>query len=104
MKRNIGPLFVSILLTALAAANAHAQNPQGDAHVAAAKAAVSPQAGGKPWQSFDSVFRQQCTPPRPGARKQEDEPVGSNAPLEPGEQKKLTATPHDQWYYPPTKV
>ena len=104
MKRYLTPLLGTILLAGLSAANANAQNAQGDAHVAAAKAAVSPKTPGKPWQSFDSVFRQQCTPPRPGGRKPEDEPVGSNAPLEPGEQKKLTATPHDQWYYPPTKV
>jgi metallo-beta-lactamase class B len=104
MKRYLAPLFGTILLAGLAAANANAQAAQADAHVAAAKAALSPKdANAKPWQSFNSVFRQQCTPPKPGARP-EDEPIGSNAPLEPGEQKKLTATPHDQWFYPPTKV
>src|SRR5438445_7752751 len=104
MKRYLARIFGVILLAGLTTATANAQAAQADAHVAAAKAALSPKAANaKPWQSFDSVFRQQCNAPKPGARS-EDEPVGSNVPLEPGEQKKLTPTPHDQWYVAPTKV
>src|SRR5579862_5713499 len=103
MKRCLAPIFVTILLAGLNAANANAQATGADAHVAAAKAAMSPAANAKPWQTFNSMFRQQCTAPKPGARP-EDEPIGGNVPLDPGEQKKLTPTPHDQWYVSPTKV
>jgi metallo-beta-lactamase class B len=103
MKRYLALIFVTILLVGLVASHGNAQSAVADMHVAAAKAAMSPAGIGKPWQTFNSMFRQQCTQPKPGVRP-EDEPVGSNAPLEPGEQKKLTPTPHDQWYYPPTKV
>src|ERR1051326_8136216 len=95
MKRYLAPILLTILLAALIAGNANAQDSVPDTHVAAARAAMSPAAAAKPWQIFNSVFRQQCTQPKPGARP-EDEPVGSNVPLDPGEQKKLTPTPHDQ--------
>jgi metallo-beta-lactamase class B len=104
MKRYLVIVIGTILVVGLIASDARAQAAQADAHVAAAKAATLPKgAAAKPWQSFEGVFKQQCSPPRPGARP-EAEPIGSNAPLEPGEQRKLTATPHDQWYVPPTKV
>jgi metallo-beta-lactamase class B len=104
MKRYSLSLIGTILVAGLITSNANAQAAQADAHVAAAKAAMSPKApNARPWQAFESVFKQQCTPPRPGARP-EAEPIGSNAPLEPAEQRKLTPTPHDQWYVPPTKV
>src|SRR5439155_24340127 len=104
MKRYLVIVIGIILVAGLIATEATAQTAQADAHIAAAKAATSPKApNAKPWQVFESVFKQQCTPPRPGARP-EAEPIGSNVPLEPGEQRKLTPTPHDQWYIPPTKV
>jgi metallo-beta-lactamase class B len=103
MKHYTARLFVSILLAGFIVASADAQSSAADTHVAAAKAAMSPAADGKPWQTFNSMFRQQCTPPKPGARP-EDDPIGSNAPLDPAEQKKLTPTPRDQWYYQPTRV
>jgi metallo-beta-lactamase class B len=103
MKRYLAPTFVTILLAGLMAVNANAQAAVADTHVAAAKVAMSPAANAKPWQTFNSMFRQQCTAPKPGAR-QEDEPVGSNVPLDPAEQKKLNPTPHEQWYVPPMKV
>ena len=104
MKRRRAVLFGTIVMAGLITTYANAQAVQADARVAAAKAAVSPKtANATPWHTFDSVFRQQCSPPRPGARP-EAEPIGNNVPLEPGEQKKLTPTAHDQWYVPTTKV
>src|SRR5437773_8820403 len=104
MKRYLVIVIGTILVAGLIATEATAQTAQADAHVAAAKAATAPKVpNAKPWQVFESVFKQQCAPPRPGARP-EAEPIGSNVPLDPGEQRKLTPTPHDQWYVPPTKV
>lgn len=42
---------------------ARAQAQEADAHVAAAKAALSTE-NPKPWQTFDSLFRTVCTPRR----------------------------------------
>lgn len=95
------------ILTALAALallplGARAQADAAQAHVAAAKAAVSPQtANPHPWEVFQSAFDQMCAEPKPGARPQA---VGKDVPLEPGEAAKLTPTPRDKWYEPPAKV
>ena len=72
------------------------------AHVAAAKAAVSPgTANPEPWRVFTSAFNQMCAEPKPGAQPPR---VGKDVPLEPGEAAKLTPTPREKWYAPPAKV
>lgn len=88
-----------VLFVALMAAGAAAQAPAAQAHVAAAKAVVSPKAANpRPWQNFDAMFRLICTQPRAGAR----EPA-----VGPGESDELAKTkpvPRDEWYVPPAKV
>ncbi len=81
---------------------ARAQTDPAEKHVAAAKAAVSPNAANpQSWHIFNSAFNQMCAEPKPGARPQ---PVGKDVPLEPGEAAKLTPTPREKWYAPPAKV
>src|SRR5947209_15874974 len=78
------------------------QTEAAQAHVAAAKAAVSPKtANTQPWHIFNSAFNQMCAEPKPGARPQ---PAGKDIPLEPGEAEKLIPTPREKWYVPPAKV
>jgi len=78
---------------------ARGQAAAAEAHVAAAKAALSPKtANPKPWQVFESLSKMVCTQPRPGAR---PPAVG---PGEPDEKAKLVPTPRDKWYVPPVKV
>lgn len=75
---------------------------EAQAHVAAAKAAVSPKTPNpQPWHIFNSAFNQMCAEPKPGARPQ---PAGKGVPLEPGEAAKLIPTPREKWYAPPAKV
>jgi metallo-beta-lactamase class B len=94
-------LFVILAWDGLAL-DARAQADAAGAHVAAAKAAVSPKAPNpQPWQAFNSAFNQMCAEPKAGARPQE---VGKDIPLEPGEAAKLTPTPREKWYAPPAKV
>lgn len=97
--------WLSVLCTGAAlvwAIDAHAQAEAAQAHVAAAKAAVSPKtANPQPWHVFNSAFSQMCAEPRPGSRPQ---PLGKDVPLEPGEAAKLISTPPEKWYAPPAKV
>ncbi len=94
-------LFVILAWDALSF-GARAEADAAQAHVAAAKAAVSPRAPNpQPWQVFNSAFNQMCAEPKAGARPQ---PVGKDVPLEPGEAAKLTSTPREKWYAPPAKV
>jgi metallo-beta-lactamase class B len=102
MKRYCVPLLLMVLLAAWPAVDARAQAQTAQAHVAAAKAAVSPTgANAPPWHAFDSAFNQMCAEPKPGAR---PPAVGHDVPLEPGEAAKLTPTPREKWYAPPAKV
>jgi metallo-beta-lactamase class B len=99
MKRFRETLSCTALLMSCAIVNASGQVSPAAAHVAAAKAAVSPAtANGKPWQSFASLFGLVCTQPKPNA------PQPHVGPGEPDEKGKLVATPRDQWYVPPVKV
>jgi metallo-beta-lactamase class B len=92
----------AILISAALSSNAQAQVEAPQAHVAAARAAVSPKAASpQPWRVFNSAFNQMCAEPKPGPRPQ---PVGKDVPLEPGEAAKLTPTPRERWYAPPAKV
>lgn len=94
-------LIVSLVLGGLVMGG-HAETDAAQKHVAAAKAAVSPNdATPQPWRVFNSAFNQMCAEPRPRARPQ---PVGKDVPLEPGEAAKLTPTPREKWYAPPAKV
>jgi metallo-beta-lactamase class B len=94
-------LATSLALAGLVT-DAQAQTEEAQKHVAAAKASVSPKAANpQPWRVFNSAFNQMCAEPKPGARPQ---PIGKDAPLEPGEAAKLTPTPREKWYAPPAKV
>lgn len=105
MKRYLAFVSCSFLLAGWIAIDANAQAAAAETHVAAARAAASPKAGNaQPWQLFDYLFDRECSAPRPGARGEQVEAVGKNVPLEPGEQRKLTATPRAQWYVKPAKV
>lgn len=91
-------ILASIALTT----DAQAQAEAAQAHVAAAKAAVSPKSdGAQPWRVFNSAFNQMCAEPKPGARPAE---VGKDVPLESGEAAKLIPTPREKWYAPTAKV
>jgi metallo-beta-lactamase class B len=101
LKRWIVTFFV-ILAWDGVALDACAKADAAQAHVAAAKAAVSPKATNpQPWHFFDSAFNQMCAEPKAGARPL---PVGKDVPLEAGEAAKLTPTPREKWYAPPAKV
>jgi len=105
MKRYMTSVFCSVLLAGWTVTNASVQAAAAEAHVAAAKAAVSPKTGNpQAWQLLDYVFNRECTPPRPGARGAGAEAVGRNVPLEPGEQRKLEPTPRTEWYVAPARV
>jgi len=79
--------------------SAAAQGSSAQAHVAAAKAVISPKtANPKPWQNFDAMFRLICTQPRAGAR---EPAVG---PGESDELAKTKPTPREEWYVPPARV
>ena len=98
MKRYWAAVVSAILLSCVAM-NVHGQSSVAEAHVAAAKAVMSPKSpDAKPWQTFASLTRTVCTPPRAGAK---PPAVG---PGEPDEKAKLVPTPREQWYEPPVKV
>lgn len=102
MKTHPAALLAAAIFAAWTAPGARAQQSSADAHVATAKAAVSPSNGStEPWHSFERSFRQQCAKPRANA---EPQPVGPNVPLEKGEAAKLVPTPYEKWYTPPIKV
>lgn len=98
MKRHSTAVLFTLLL-ALIPGNAGAQEEVAQTHVQQAKAALSPSGtNGKPWQTFQSLFRTVCTEPRANAKPPK---VG---PGEPDEKAKLVPTPREQWYVPPVKV
>jgi metallo-beta-lactamase class B len=102
MKRHRLLILSTAAALALLPVATRAQADAAQAHVAAAKAAVSPQTPNPhPWEVLQSAFNQMCAEPRPGTRPQ---PVGKDVPLEPGEAAKLTPTPRDKWYEPPARV
>ena len=99
MKCYCVPVLCSIMMAGCITLEARGQAAAAEAHVAAAKAALSPKtANPKPWQVFESLSKMVCTQPRPGAR---PPAVG---PGEPDEKAKLVPTPRDKWYVPPVKV
>jgi metallo-beta-lactamase class B len=99
MKCYCVPVLCSILMAGCISLEARGQAAAAEAHVAAAKAVLSPKtANPKPWQVFESLSRMVCSQPRPGAR---PPAVG---PGEPDEKAKLVPTPRDKWYVPPVKV
>src|SRR5712691_13374049 len=102
MKRYWEAVVCSALLAGWMARDANGQAAVAQAHVAAAKAVVSPKtANPQPWHVFDSAFTQVCAEPKPGAR---PPAVGSDVPLEAFEAAKLIPTPREKWYAPPAKV
>jgi len=106
MKRDLAILFCAALLIALFGTTIHAQTPDA-AHVNAAKAASTKPGSTQSWQELSYVFDRECRPAgagRGGRGAQAQEAIGKNVPLEPGEQKKLVETPHDEWYVKPAKV
>jgi metallo-beta-lactamase class B len=91
--------FVIAVLAALTPGRVATQAPAAQAHVAAAKAVISPKTPNpKPWQNFDSMFRLICTQPRAGAR---EPAIG---PGESDELAKTKPTPREEWYVPPARV
>jgi metallo-beta-lactamase class B len=99
MKRYWAVALCGVVLASCAAMDANGQASAAEAHVAAAKAVLSPEAENpKPWQTFASLFRTVCAQPRADARPAK---VG---PGEPDEKAKLVPTPRDKWYVPPAKV
>jgi metallo-beta-lactamase class B len=102
MKRFWAFVVCTVLVAGWIAMDAKGQATVAQAHVAAAKAVVSPKtANPQPWHVFDSVFNQVCAEPKRGAQ---PPAVGSNVPLEAFEAAKLTPTPREKWYAPPAKV
>ncbi len=97
MKRYWPAVLCAVSMLGWIAMEARAEAQGAEAHVAAAKAVLSTE-NPKPWQTFTSLFRTVCTPPRKDARPQK---VG---PGEPDEKAKLVPTPRDKWYVPPVKV
>lgn len=97
MKCHWGILLCAVSTLGGITMEARAQAQEADAHVAAAKAALSTEHP-KPWQTFNSLFRTVCTPPRKDARPPR---IG---PGEPDEKAKLVPTPREKWYVPPVKV
>jgi metallo-beta-lactamase class B len=99
MKRYCPVVLCAISMLGGITMEARAQAQEAGAHVAAAKAVMSPQsANPKPWQTYASLFRTVCTPPR------KDAPPPKVGPGEPDEKAKLVPTPRDKWYVPPVKV
>ncbi len=99
MKRYWPAVLCAVSMLGWITMEARAQAQEAEANVAAAKAALSPQnENPKPWQTFNSLFRTVCTPPRADARPLK---VG---PGEPDEKAKLVPTPREKWYVPPVKV
>ncbi len=99
MKRYWPAVLCAVSMLGWITTEARAQAQGAEAHVAAAKAALSPNADNpKPWQTFNSLFRTVCTPPRADAKPLK---VGAG---EPDEKAKLVPTPRDKWYVPPVKV
>jgi len=79
--------------------DAQGQDAVAQAHLAAARAAVSPlTADPGHLRTYDSQFKLICLQPKPGAP---SPPVG---PGEPEEKGKLVVVPRDRWYVPPVKV
>src|SRR5690242_21343249 len=75
--------FIALVFIAAAVLSgsleAQAQADAAQAHVAAAKAAVSPKTENpQPWHVFNSAFNQMCSEPKPGARPQ---PTGKDVPF-----------------------
>jgi metallo-beta-lactamase class B len=102
MKRFWAFVVCTVLVAGWIAMDAKGQATVAQAHVAAAKAVVSPKtANPQPWHVFDSVFNQVCAEPKRGAQ---PPAVGSNVPLEAFEAAKLIPTPREKWYAPPAKV
>ncbi len=99
MKRYWPAVFCAVSMLGWITMEARAQAQGAEAHVAAAKAVLSPNTENpKPWQTFNSLFRTVCTPPRKDAR------PAKIGPGEPDEKGKLVPTPRDKWYVPPVKV
>src|SRR5579862_1469149 len=67
MKRYWPAILCAVLMIGSITMEARAQVQEADAYVAAAKAALSTE-NPKPWQTFNSLFRTVCTPPRKDAR------------------------------------
>jgi metallo-beta-lactamase class B len=102
MKRFWAFVVCTVLVAGWIAMDANGQDTVAQAHVAAAKAVVSPKtANPQPWHVFDSVFNQVCAEPK---RVAQPPAVGSNVPLEAFEAAKLIPTPREKWYAPPAKV
>jgi len=69
MKRYWPAVLCAVSMLGWITIEARAQAQGAEAHVAAAKAALSPTAENpKPRQTFNSLFRTVCTPPRADAR------------------------------------
>jgi len=99
MKTYCASALCIVLLAGFVVVNANGQASDAQAHVAAAKAVVSPAgANAKPYETYDALFKLVCSQPRAGAK---PPAVG---PGEPDEKAKLVATPHDKWYVAPAKV
>ena len=99
MKTYCASALCIVLLAGFVAVNANGQASDAQAHVAAAKAVVSPTgANAKPYETYDALFKLVCSQPRAGAK---PPAVG---PGEPDEKAKLVPTPRDKWYVPPVKV
>jgi metallo-beta-lactamase class B len=102
MKRYSTFVLCAVLVAGWNAMDANGQTTVAQAHVAAAKAVVSPKtANPEPWHVFDSAFTQVCAEPKRGAQ---PPAVGSDVPLEAFEAAKLIPTPREKWYAPPAKV
>ena len=67
MKRYWPAVLCAVSMLGWIAMEARAQAQGAEAHVAAAKAVLSTE-NPKPWQTFTSLFRTVCTPPRKDAR------------------------------------
>src|SRR5581483_375004 len=91
------PVALCVSMLGCITMEARVQTQAADAHVAAAKAALSME-NPKPWQTFNSLFRTVRTPPRKDARPPK---IG---PGEPDEKAKLLPTPREKWYVPPVRV
>ncbi len=99
MKRYLASVLIAVLMVGLITWEARAQAQKAEAHVAAAKEAMSPKTPDPlHLHTFDAMFRLICTQPNPNAR---PPAVG---PGEADEQAKLIPTPPEEWYVPPAKV
>jgi metallo-beta-lactamase class B len=95
MKRYFAPILLSVL-TVIGGFTiaAQAQDTAAQAHVAAAKAVMSPKsATPQSWQVFDYLFNMHCTEPKPRAGDGGGNNEGESVPR-----------PRSQWYVEPAKV